>query len=293
MGIRRPVSAPRPAYPTVAVTGASGYLGTAVAGHFHGRGWRVLRLVRDRGTAADNVEFALGQAVSAEFWQGVRLLVHCAYDFSLSRREDITRVNVDGSAALFASARGAGVATQIYVSSISAFDGCASVYGRTKLQIEAAARACGAVVLRPGLIFGEPPGGTFGRLIQQVSKSRIIPLIGDGSQVQYLVNRDDLAELIVRIGLGEVQRPDVPVTVAHPRPWLFRELLLAIAGRMGRRPLLVPTPWRAVWASLRVAELLHVPLDFKSDSVVSLMHQNPAPDFTAMAAVGALCRPFS
>jgi hypothetical protein len=33
-------------------------------------------------------------------------------------------------------------------------------------------------------------------------------------------------------------------------------------------------------------------LNFRSDSLVSLMYQNPAPDFSANAGVGLVCRPF-
>jgi hypothetical protein len=41
-----------------------------------------------------------------------------------------------------------------------------------------------------------------------------------------------------------------------------------------------------------LAELLGRPLNFRSDSVVSLMNQDPAPDFTVAERLGVICRPF-
>lgn len=283
---------PKPGRQVVAITGATGYLGSGVAAQFADRGWGVRRLARRGDPADDRVAFMLGDPISGEALAGVQVLIHCAYDFGPSRREDIWRVNVLGSRALFAAARAAGVPTAVYISSISAFDGCASLYGKAKLEIEAAAREYGAAVIRPGLMFGTPPGATFGRLVAQVRGSRILPLIGDGSQIQYLVHRDDVAGFVLRLGLAELEIPLRPVTIAHRRPWPLRELLRTIGAGMGRTPVLVPVPWRGIWAGLKLAELLGRPLNFRSDSVVSLMNQDPAPDFTVAERLGVICRPF-
>ncbi len=278
--------------PIVALTGANGYLGSCCARHFRSAGWRVRSLTRGSRHTDDAVDFRLGEPVSRGTLEGVDALVHCAYDFALTKRDEIARTNIQGSAELFSAARAAGVAKLVYVSSISAFDGCRSLYGQAKLQIETHARAHAAFVLRPGLIFGDPPGGTFGRLVDQVSRSRIVPLIGDGSQLQFLVHHDDLATFIVRCCVGEVPAVDMPITVAHPQAWPFRELLLCIGRQIRKQPVLVPTPWRLIWGGLKVAEALRLPLKFRSDSVVSLVNQNASPDFTVAQALGLTCRRF-
>lgn len=293
MGVGGIVSDSTQTAPAVAITGATGYLGRRVAERYRERGWRVVCLTRNAGTP-DAIEFTLGQPLRAKSLRGVRALVHCAYDFSVVRKSDVARINVDGTRALFAAAAEAGVERLTYVSSISAFTGCASEYGKTKLRIEAIARDVGALVVRPGLIFAETPGAMYGKLVDQVAKLRLVPLIGDGSQIQFLVHRDDVTELLVRSGSGVLPSlGDHPVTVAHPRPWPMRELVQTIAQRMGRTPVLVPTPWRLVWAALKSAELLRLPIAFRSDSVVSLMNQDPAPDFAPVQQSGVVCRPFA
>jgi nucleoside-diphosphate-sugar epimerase len=278
---------------TVGITGASGYLGHCLTKAFRSVDWEVRPLNRRRISGGDGDRFELGKPIKPASLRGMQALVHCAYDLSLTQTEEIRRVNVEGSRYLFAAAREAGVPYLVYISSISAFPGCRSVYGQAKLAIEEDAREAGAMVLRPGLIWGDAPGGMFGKLTTQVAGSRIIPLVGDGSQVQYLVHDQDLAQFIVGHCTGRVPGIDIPVTVAHHQPWPFAALLRAIGRGMGREPRLFPVPWRAVWAGVRAAELLRLPLGFRSDSVISLMNQNRAPDFRVAERLGVVCRPFS
>ena len=76
-------------------------------------------------------------------------LVHCAYDFKPLRWDEIRAVNVEGARKLFPAARAAGVEKIICISSISAYDGCRSLYGKAKLEIEKIALDNGALVIRP------------------------------------------------------------------------------------------------------------------------------------------------
>jgi hypothetical protein len=47
------------------------------------------------------------------------------------------------------------------------------------------------------------------------------------------------------------------------------------------------------WATLRAAEAAGVNIKFRSDSLVSLMNQNPAPDFRRLGEWGIVLRAFS
>jgi len=84
----------------------------------------------------------------------------------------------------------------------------------------------------------------------------------------------------------------VPVTVAHEQPWSFRSIVLEIAKGLERQIILVPIPWRAVWLGLRLAEIVNLPVGFRSDSLISLINQNLAPVFNAEKLLGVRCRPF-
>ncbi len=278
---------------TCLVSGANGYLGSRVRGALQSRSWRVVELTRQPAPGAAAIAFRLGGQVDPAALAGAAALVHCAYDFKRLKWEEIVATNVTGSEKLFRAARQAGVKRIVHISSISAFPGCRSLYGKAKLETEKLALACGASVIRPGLIYGEPSGAMFGRLVRQVEHSRVLPLVGGGSQIQYMVHDEDLSRFICQCAGGEIAAPGEPVTVAHERPWTFRQILEEIARAKGRRVSFVPLPWRLLWAVIRCAEACGVPLEFRSDSLLSLMYQNPRPSFEQQRALGVNCRAFS
>jgi nucleoside-diphosphate-sugar epimerase len=277
---------------TCLVTGAGGYLGSRVKIVLEQRGWRVVELTRNPAPGSSAVQFQLGGEVSPAVFAGAKALVHCAYDFEQLSWADIHRVNVAGSEKVLRAAREAKVENLIYISTISAFEGCRSLYGKAKCETEKIARSLGAMVIRPGLVFGDPPGAMFGRLVGQVGRARLLPLVGGGSQIQYLVHEQDLSEFICRCAEGKVPAPDGPITIAHEQPWTFRQILEEIARARGKSISFVQVPWRLVWAAIKCAELCGLRMGFQSDSLVSLMHQNPNPSFAAQRELKIACRPF-
>ena len=283
----------KPARPVCAITGTGGYVGGCLKNYLAARGREILELTRRPAPGARAVAFHLGADISPQTLAGVGVLVHCAYDFQPLRPEEIRAVNVEGTRKLFQAARAAEVGRIVCLSSISAYDGCRSLYGKAKLEIEKIALGRGALVIRPGLVYGSAPGGMFGKLIAQVRKSSVIPLIGDGSQIQFLVHHEDLAAFIEKFTAGKTEMAPRILTAAHDRPWPFRQLLSEIARGLDKQVKFVPLPWWLVWAGLKSVETCGLRLDFRSDSVVSLMHQDPKPDFSPNAAAGLICRPFA
>ncbi len=275
-----------------AITGSNGYVGGCVKNYFTAQGWEILELTRRPRPNSRSAPFQLGDDLSPQLLSGVTALVHCAYDFAPLRWNEIVAVNVEGSRKILEAAREATVPKIIFISSISAFDGCRSLYGKAKLEIEKIAVDCGALVLRPGLVYGDGPGGMFGKLATQIKNSTVIPMIGSGSQIQFLVHQDDLCAFIERSAREATDIFPRILTAAHERPWPFKALLLEIAKVLGKKPKFIPLPWRLVWLGLKSAEAAGLRLNFRSDSLVSLMYQNPAPDFSANTGAGLVCRAF-
>jgi nucleoside-diphosphate-sugar epimerase len=275
-----------------AITGSNGYVGGCIKNYFTARGWEILELTRQPKPGTRGIKFQLGADISPSSLAGVDALVHCAYDFAPLRRDEIRAVNIEGARKLFQVARAAGVKKIVAISSISAYDGCLSLHGQAKLEIEKFALDSGALVIRPGLVYGSGPGGMFGKLAAQVRKSSVIPMIGDGSQIQFLVHNEDLSTFIERYAGGEIKIAPGILTAANEQPWAFKQLLLEIARALDKKPKFIPLPWRFVWTGLKTAELCGLKLNFRSDSLVSLMYQNSRPDFSANPKVGLNCRSF-
>jgi nucleoside-diphosphate-sugar epimerase len=272
------------------LTGANGFVGSRLKGHLQHAGWRVTAWTRQPEPGA--VAFRLGQEVDPDLLKGARALVHCAYDFGPRRWEEIAAINVSGSHKLLAAAQAAGIRQVVFISSISAFAGCRSLYGRAKVEIEGFARSTGAFVIRPGLVYGDTPGGMFGRLVRQVRGARFVPIIWGGRQAQYLVHTEDLGNVVQGCLEGRVPAGVEPITTAHEQGWELKEILAQIARALGKRVTLLPVPWQLVWLGLKGLELAGVRPNFRSDSLISMVCQNPCPSFALLKSLGFHCRPF-
>jgi nucleoside-diphosphate-sugar epimerase len=204
-----------------------------------------------------------------------------------NRLSDMRSTCVQGSRALFEAAARAGVGRIVFVSTISAFPGCRSAYGSSKLEVEALLRGGRNVVLRAGLVFGRGTGGVFGGIRKQVHRGGILPMIGRGDAPQYLLHEETLVHTVLRAARGDFDAArGAPITLAHPRPWPFRDLVQSIARAQGRRVTLVPLPWQLLYAGIRAGEALGLSLPFRSDSVVSFVNCDRHPDFGPMRALG-------
>ena len=278
------------------VTGARGYLGGCVKKRFAQAGWQVVDLVRspaEKELAQDSARrFALGEEPDAKLLSGAETLVHCAYDFSKRNWREIEAVNVTGTEKLFQKAREAGVEKLVFISSMSAFEGCQSNYGRSKLEVEKLLAHQDVLMLRPGLIWGDVPGGIFGNLVKQMGSSLPQPLPGGGWPVLYLAHEADLCEVILAHAKVGLPMGAGPITAANEEGWRFRDLLGELAKRQGKTARFIPVPWRPLWLGMRLLELLPVAARFRSDSLLSLMNQNLNPSFEQARKLGLKFRPF-
>jgi dihydroflavonol-4-reductase len=122
------------AFDLTLVTGASGFVGSAVANAFRDVGLQVRVLIRASSPrinldASDDVvvgDICDRDAVAAAL-RGVRYLVHTAADYRLwaPSPADIFRTNVEGTCILMEEALRAGVERIVYTSSVATIEPCA------------------------------------------------------------------------------------------------------------------------------------------------------------------------
>ena len=169
----------------VAITGASGYIGSYLVSFLQQRGHRIYEMGRKRCHTEPEffIPFELGKENHYQKLQKIDVLVHCAYDFSPKTMEEIRSINVAGSIDLLQHAKNAGVSKIIYISSTSSFPEATSNYGRAKYEIELFAEKTGIEIIRPGLVFMKDPKGIIGALNNFVKKFPCIPMVGRGDQI--------------------------------------------------------------------------------------------------------------
>ena len=266
-----------------AVTGANGYIGKQIVNALRHQGCIVYELGRFLKNAQNPQYFLSYQLDQLELpdLKNCDALIHCAYDFDVKTLKKSKEINVDGSVRLFQHAQSCGVKKIILISSLSAFEGARSIYGKTKLALEKQAAQYGAIIIRPGLVFGANTRGIVGAMKKFVKKFPIVPLIGMGGQKFYACYIENLCELIIFLITSNTLLQN-PMIAAHKQPITFREIVLLLAKSENKNIRMLPIPFLIILAGLKILEAANINIGLRSDSLVGAQYYDKNPDFSGL-----------
>lgn len=287
----------------ILVTGASGFLGRAVAAHLSGRGRRVRAAVRrDGGGWPAGVEaVAIGDLSAATDWsvalKDVDVVVHCAARAHVLKERaadplaEFRAVNTDAALALAAQAAAAGVRRFVFISSIGVngaethgrgfrHDDPAqphSPYALSKHEAEQGLRALSGrtglevVVIRPPLIVGPDPKGNLATLQRIIDKGLPLPFGLATRNRRDLVSRDTLCDLI-GVAIEHPAAAGETFLVSDGRPISTRTLLERMAASRGRSPIFLPVPPALLAAALKLVGKRGMAAQLFGDLEVDIEH---------------------
>jgi nucleoside-diphosphate-sugar epimerase len=267
----------------VAVTGASGFIGTHLVQTLTARGDDVVRIARpfDRKTLAP--QFA-----------GLEAVVHLAGVVSTPRPDEFFTGNVEATRVVAAAAADAGTRL-VHISSLAAAGPAPPTaprtesdpptpindYGRSKLEGERVVAATSGlrwIILRPGVVYG--PGDRALRPLFTYARRRVIPLVGSSTAAYTFIYIDD----VVRAILAAVDRgiDGDTIFLGHARPVSPAELIETIRLLAHSKATIVRIPRIIVRAAAEVGEWL------------GLARGKPAPinrrRFVELYSAGFACR---
>jgi len=253
---------------TLALTGATGYLGSVLSNELTAKGHQVIALTRrPESDAAEWRHFDLGKPLDANVFDGVDALVHAAWVLSGKDTSELWRQNVVGSRRLIETAVASGVGTVVFVSSMSAYFGTRQAYGLMKLAVERTALDLGGIVVRPGLVYGPSPGGMAGTL-KRISRLPLWPRFR--SAQLFSAHEADVAAAMAHTVESSDELSGHVLGFANPTPLDLSSILVGLSDHGRRRPAL-PVPAGLVMALLRMLESTGVQFPFRSDSLLGLV----------------------
>lgn len=217
----------------IAVTGATGYIGAALARQLVDRGVTVRALGRSAVLmpGAEFVHYDLRFPLPPGALEGIDGLVHLAAETSGASAVDeaVEELAVRRLSEAIEKRR----VRFVFVSSQTARADAPTAYGRAKWGCEQIVLAADGVVIRPGQVYGGAERGLFGMLCRLVRTFPVLPLLWPDPQIQP-IHVDDLAEALALCALKD----DIPTGVyqlGEPQPIGFSVFLKMLSQERLRR----------------------------------------------------------
>ena len=234
---------------TIAVTGATGFVGQSLLDEADARGLDIRALTRRKQQARKGVSWVAGSlsdtASLVALAGGAQAIVHIAGVVNAADKAGFVAGNVEGAQAVVEAARQAGVQRFVHVSSLAAREPSLSDYGHSKRMAEEVVQVSGLdwTIVRPPAVYG--PRDTEMFELFKAARWRVVPMPPPGRTS--IIHARDLARLLLDL----VHIPEASKRIYEPDDgradgWSHRELAKAIGAAMNKR----------VWVPAMPASLL-------------------------------------
>ena len=254
---------------TVLVTGASGFIGSALCSHLTQSGNQIIGVVRDKKCTGASI--AINDIAEFGGWRealrGVDVIVHLAgrahilNDKAVDPIKEFWRINTHATIRLAEEAASARVRRLVFVSSIGVNGNVTydkpfsaddiprphSDYAHSKYEAEIALHDISSrtglevVIIRPPLVYGPNAPGNFGSLMRWLASGRPLPFGAITMNRRSFVSLDNLVDLI-EVCTNHPSAADQTFLVSDGEDLSTTDLLCRVSRALGKQPRLLPVP---------------------------------------------------
>lgn len=243
---------------TIAVTGATGFVGGRLLDAAAAKGVPVRALTRRDQPARDGVTWIDGSLEDpfslARLCENADSVIHVAGVLTAPDAASFELGNVLGTIAMLEAAHSANVRRFVHVSSLSAREPDLSLYGGSKARAELAVSDAGGdhVIVRPPAIYG--PGDRETLELFKMAQRGLILMPPEG-RASY-IHADDLARLLLALAQGGDHRGAIlEPDDGRPGGWPHREFGRILGRAVGKDALTVQLPGTALKCAAAFARL--------------------------------------
>lgn len=284
----------------VAMTGATGYVGSEVVRKLLRRDHEIRALVRSSARAGPlrdlGIQMVTGdlsdRSALRSLVEGAGAVVHLAAVIVEEGRQTFQAVHVAGTEALLDAGREAGTPLFLHMSALGARgDAGATSYHRTKWAAEEAVRGSGLAhaIFRPSIVAG-PGSVPLGKMVSMIRLLPVVPVIGDGRYEMQPVWIGDVAEAFARA----LEREDLrgSFDVGGPERLTYHQVLDHLETALGVRRPRVRVPVEIVRFAAAAGAALPNLAPITSDQLQMLLEGSTAPQNALESRFGIHPRPF-
>jgi nucleoside-diphosphate-sugar epimerase len=258
---------------SIAITGANGFLGSALVEYFAKKGWKVIALARKPPAGKpvhkniSYLSYDLSVPINVEAMNKVDYLIHTAYVKHDRKHPESYEVNINAAEDIMSYVRKNNIKKIIFISSMSAHKQAKSSYGQQKLAIEKIFKGPKFINIRSGLIIGN--GGIVMEMIGFMRSKHLVPLVDGGKQPLQIISVDDLVVSIDNLLASELYGT---YTLANPEIYSYKQLYFTISKILSIKVILVPMPYVMLINLIRLADLLPISIAISPDNIMGLRY---------------------
>src|SRR5918993_2022594 len=228
----------------IAITGATGFVGSHLVTRLSSEGHEVVRLARrTRSNEEDLITGNLtdvNQLVGA--FNGCRAVAHCAGINREIGEQTYASVHVQGTRNVIEAARKAGVEKIVLMSFLRARPKCGSAYHESKWEAEEIVRDSGLdyTIIKAGVIYG-PGDHMLDHLSHALHTFPVFGLVGLKEKSIRPLAIEDLVH-VMRAALIDRRLKRQTIALVGPEEIYLREAVRRVAEVVGKQPLMFPLP---------------------------------------------------
>lgn len=266
------------------ITGASGFIGTNLAGKLVKKGYKVKCFVRKTSNVSElkklGMEIAYGDitdkaSISKAMGEN-DVAVHLAAvtsevssDYGLSRK-----INVVGTRNLLEVCKEKKAKRIIHLTSESTKRKVKGAYARTKAEADELVKGFGVpyTLLRPSIVYGAGSRGLFQKTLDYIEKLPFVPIIGAGKEKIIPVHVDDVTDAIIAcIKSGKTANKEYDLTGATILD--FNQFMDSIMQELGIKKKKIHIPFSFVYLAAKILSVFMKNPPVTTDNLLGLRQE--------------------
>lgn len=266
----------------IAVTGGTGFVGSAIVSHLVGQGHAVTVLARHLPEIGQDVneklEYVRGNVVAGEgisdLLKEKDAVIHLVGIIREGGENTFDRVHRQGTENVLNEARKAGVRKFVQMSALGTREDAVSTYHRSKWAGEEAVRSSGLdwTIFRPSIIYGQ--FDSFINMLADIMvKFPVMPVLGGGGNLMQPVYVKDVARAFTE-AVEETWSEGRLYELVGPDILSFKEILKLVSEVIDKKRIFVNIPIAVVGPLVGIAQKLGMPLPVTRDQLIMLKEDN-------------------
>jgi len=228
----------------IAITGATGFVGSHLTTRLASEGHEIVRLARRARTGLPDVVVSSLDDVNhlTAVFAGCHAVAHCAGINREIGEQTYQRVHVEGTRNVVEAAKAAGVEKIILMSFLRARPNCDSPYHESKWEAEEIVRNSGLdyTVLKAGVVYGRGDH-MLDHLSHALHTFPVFGLVGMKEKSIRPLAVEDLVH-VTRAALVDRRMKRQTVAVLGPEEIYLSEAVRRVGEVVGKQPLMIPLP---------------------------------------------------